>query len=135
MIKLYFDADGAILGRLGSIVCRELLKGKEVVVINAEKVIISGNRDGILSEILWWKDLGGKGLKGPRVSKVADRLMKRMIRGMLPWNRTRGREAYDRLRCYIGNGPLKQEELKHVKKIEIKKPLNFVVLGDICKSL
>ena len=135
MVKLFFDGTDAILGRLGSTVCKELLKGKEVVIINSEKTIISGDKKQILGEILWWKDLGGIGLKGPRVSKVPDRLLKRMLRGMLPWNKTRGREAYGRLRCYVGNGELTEAELKLVKKIEVKKPIKFVYLGEISKLI
>lgn len=134
-MKLYYDADGAVLGRVGSTVCKELLKGHEVVIINAEKSIISGDRLKIIADLHWWKDLGGIGLKGPKVSRYPDLLMKRMIRGMLPWNRSRGREAYDRLRCYIGNGPLKVEELKDVKKLAARKPIKYVVLKEAAKEI
>ncbi len=135
MVKLYFDAEGIPLGRIGRVACKELLKGKEVVIINAEKSIITGSRDEVIGTVSHWKGLGGKGLKGPKVSRYADRLMKRMIRGMLPWDRTKGREAYDRLRCYIGNGDLKVEELKSIKKIESGKPLKFVTLAEVAKYM
>lgn len=134
-MKLYYDATGAVLGRLGSVVCKELLKGKEVVIINAEKSIISGDRLRVIADLHWWKDLGGIGLKGPRVSRLPDLLMKRMIRGMLPWNITKGREAYDRLRCYVGNGPLTAEELKNIKKFDNKKPIKYVELGEAANKI
>jgi len=134
--KLYFDADGAILGRVGSVVAKELLKGKEVFIINAEKAIISGDRLRVIADLHWWADLGGKGLKGPSVSRNPDLLMKRMIRGMLPSrDRSKGREAYDRLRCYIGNGPLSAEELKNVKKVGVKKPIKYVTLKEVVKEI
>ncbi len=134
-MKLYYDAENAILGRVGSTVCKELLKGHEAVIINADKCIISGDRLKIIADLHWWKDLGGIGLKGPRVSRNPDLLMKRMIRGMLPWNITKGREAYARLRCYVGNGPLKAEELKNVKKLATVKPIKYVVLKDAAKEI
>ena len=112
-MKIYLDARGAVVGRIGSVACKELLKGKEVVIINAEKSIISGDRAEIRNNLHWWITLGGVGLKGPKVSRYPDRFMKRMIRGMLPSrDRSKGREAYDRLRCYIGNGDLSAEGLQ-----------------------
>jgi len=135
MIKIYLDGNGAVLGRIGSMACKELLKGKEVVIINAEKSIITGSTENVIGDISAWKKLGGKGLKGPKVPRTCDRLMKRMIRGMLPWDRTKGRDAWDRLRCFIGNGPLTAEELKQVQKIESKRPLKFVTLAEVSKYI
>ena len=135
MVTVYLNAEGAVLGRIGSVACKELLKGKEVVIINSERAIITGSRDNIIGDISAWKGLGGKGLKGPKVPRTSDRLMKRMIRGMLPWDRTRGREAYDRLKCYIGNGPLKAEELKQAQRIEVKKPLKYITVAEVSKYI
>ena len=137
-MKIYLDEKGAVVGRIGSVACKELLKGKEVVIINAEKSIISGDRAEIRNNLHWWITLGGVGLKGPKVSRYPDRFMKRMIRGMLPSrDRSKGREAYDRLRCYIGNGDLSAEELKQVKTVAnaVKKPIKYVVLGEIVKEI
>ncbi len=137
-MKIYLDAKGAILGRIGSVACKELLKGKEVVIINAEKSIISGDRLRIIADLHWWVTLGGIGLKGPKVSRYPDRLMKRMIRGMLPTRQqAKGREAYDRLRCYIGNGDLTAEELKQVKVVanSVKKPVKYVVLEEVANKI
>ena len=134
-MKVYYDANGVVLGRIGSVICKELLKGKEVAVINCEKSIITGNRQEVLATLLHWRNLGGLGLKGPRTSKIPERMFKRMIRGMLPWDRTRGREVYRKLMCYSGNGDLNENELKQVKKIETKKVLKSVTLGELCKTL
>jgi large subunit ribosomal protein L13 len=134
-MKVYYDAEGSILGRLGSIACKDLLKGKEVVIINSEKVIISGREEEIMGVLSNWREKGGIGLKGPRVLRSPDRLLKRMIRGMLPWDRPKGRAAYRRFRCYLGRGPLTEEELKLVKKVEVKRPIKFVKLGDIAHRI
>ena len=134
-MKIYLDAKGAILGRVGSTACKELLKGKEVVIINCEKSIISGSRSEIKQTLHWWRTLGGIGLKGPRVSRNPELLLKRMIRGMLPWDRSKGRDAFSRLRCYNGNGELTEEELKLAKSIGVKKPIKYVVLGEVAKEI
>jgi large subunit ribosomal protein L13 len=134
-MKVFYDADGAILGRLGSVVCKDLLKGKEVVVINCEKAIISGSKEDVLGSISWQRGLGARSMKGPSMPRTPDRLLKRMIRGMLPWDRPKGRAAFDGLRCYVGNGEFKPEELKDTKRIHVKIPVKYVKFGDMCKLL
>lgn len=134
-MKVYYDGTDAILGRIGSIVCKDLLKGREVVLINSEKIIISGDKQKTKDEILWWRNLGARSQKGPKSSKHSDKLVKRMIRGMLPWDRPKGREAYKRLRCYIGNGNLTDNELKMVKKIKFNRPIKYISIEEISKTL
>ena len=105
MEKLIVDGKGAVLGRLGSFVAKELLKGKAVVVIHVEEIIVSGKKENFVNKIMRKRRMGrGSSLKGPRYVRQADRLVKRIIRGMLPWDRMKGRDAYKRLKCYIGNG-------------------------------
>tara|TARA_Y100000310_G_scaffold207084_1_gene207545 strand:+ start:135 stop:554 length:420 start_codon:yes stop_codon:yes gene_type:complete len=136
MAKIMFDGEGAILGRLGTQVAKELLKGNEVVVVNSAKVIISGRKEIVVEKITRKQQMGrGGSMKGPKYPKSADRLLKRMIRGMLPWDRAKGKEAYKRLKCFIGSGDLKDEELKNSRKLNIKKPLKSATLGEVVKAL
>jgi large subunit ribosomal protein L13 len=136
-MKLVFDGQEAIVGRLGAVVAKELLKGNEVAIINSEKAIISGDKKVILEKIIRWRQKGGSSLRGPIVSKLPERLLKRMIRGMLPWDRSRGRQAYKRLRCYKGNGErdLDKELLKSVKKLNHSKPIKYSSIEQISKLL
>ncbi len=131
MVKVYYDATDTALGRIASVVCKDLLKGKEVVVVNCEKSIISGNKNEIVGTITHWRGLGGLGQKGPKVSRVPHMLFKRMLRGMLPWNRTKGREAYDRLRCYTGT----MDEAKDAKRISTTKPVKFIYLSEVSRLI
>ena len=134
-MKIIIDADGAIVGRLGTVVAKSLLKGDEVVVINSEKAIISGSKKIVVGKIIKWRAKGLASLKGPKISKLPDRLLKRMIRGMLPWAKPRGRAVYKKLKCYTGTGDLKDEELKKVVKLGHKKPFKYVVIKDIVRLL
>jgi large subunit ribosomal protein L13 len=136
MKKVIIDGNNAILGRLGTVVAKELLKGNEVVVINSEKVVISGKKGLVVEKIRQKQRMGrGGSMKGPKYLKVADRLLKRMIRGMLPWDRAKGREAYKRLRCYIENGNLKEEDLKDAIKLNHKKPHKTSTMKEIVSLL
>jgi large subunit ribosomal protein L13 len=135
MNKIIINGDGAILGRLGSVAAKELLKGYYVTIINSENVLISGNEKDILGKIRILRKKGGSSQKGPKFSKLADLLLKRMIRGMLPWDRPKGKMAHKRLLCYVRNGPLTQEEVKKAIDLKHDKPIKFIVLKDIVKLL
>ncbi|MGC9309509.1 MAG: 50S ribosomal protein L13 [Candidatus Nanoarchaeia archaeon] len=121
------DATDARVGRLGSYVAKLLLSGEEVVILNSEKSILSGNRVNNVEKIRRLRNKGGSSLKGPKIPRKADRLLKRMIRGMLPWDRARGRQAFKQLKCYIGG--------EGGEKIADKKPIKYQTLGDIVKEI
>jgi large subunit ribosomal protein L13 len=131
MVTIYYDATDTALGRVASVVAKDLLKGKEVAVVNCEKCIISGNKNEIIGTITHWRGLGGIGQKGPKVSRVPHMLFKRMLRGMLPWNKTKGREAYDRLKCYTGT----IAEAKDAQRIKSTKPMKFVYLSEVSRLI
>ncbi len=136
MENIIVDVENAILGRSGSFISKELLKGNSVSVINSEKVIISGKKELIVEKILKKRRMGrGGSTKGPTYIRQSDRLLKRILRGMLPWDRTKGREAYKRLRCYIGNGIFKEEELKSSIKFNHNKPIKYVTMKEVVEAL
>ncbi len=136
MKTIIIDGKGLILGRIGSYAAKELLKGNTIFIINSEDVIISGKKELIVERIKEKRRMGSGGsLKGPKIIRQSDRLLKRMIRGMLPWDRTKGREAYKRLRCYVKNGEFNEEQLKNVKKFEHKKPLKYTTIKEVSRLL
>lgn len=136
MAKLIYDGDKAIFGRLASVVAKDLLKGNSVDIINCENIIISGDKKLFVKKILTKKEMGSGGsLKGPKYIAVADRLVKRMIRGMLPRDRMKGQDAFRRLRCYVGNGDVKEDELKKVIKLNHKKPMKYSTIKEIVRLL
>ena len=97
------DGNGAILGRLASFIAKDALEGEEIVVINCEKIIITGNKKRIQEDFEEKRSKVGSGQKGPKVSRLNEKIVKRAIRGMLPNHRKgRGREALKRIKCYVG---------------------------------
>jgi large subunit ribosomal protein L13 len=95
------NADGMILGRLASILAKRLLAGEEIYIINAEKIVISGDKVTTFGEYKQSVDRGNREF-GPYYPKRPDHIVKRTIRGMLPYKRARGRDAMSRLKTYIG---------------------------------
>jgi large subunit ribosomal protein L13 len=97
------NGDGLILGRLASIVAQRGLAGEEIAIVNAEKAIISGSRARVLGNYRHKRERGASGNRwGPFVPRRPDHLMKRTIRGMLPYKRPRGVEAMKNIKCYVG---------------------------------
>ncbi len=102
--ELVIDCDSQILGRLASNVAKMLLKGERVTLINAEKAAISGHESNIIANYkqkLEFKDKANPE-HSPYWSRRPDFLVKRIVRGMLPYKKATGREAFKRLRVYIG---------------------------------
>ena len=44
------NADGLIIGRMASIIAKRLLNGEEIVIVNAEKAVLSGKRKSKVKE-------------------------------------------------------------------------------------
>ncbi|HZY94635.1 MAG TPA: 50S ribosomal protein L13 [Candidatus Bathyarchaeia archaeon] len=100
----YVDAANLILGRMASYVAKEALDGKRVVVLNAERAIISGTKARVVARAkqkLKTRTLGNLD-KGPTHPRRPDTYVRRVIRGMLPWKKTSGKEAFRRVHVYIG---------------------------------
>ncbi len=95
------NADGLIVGRLASITAKKLLEGDEVMIINAEKAILTGAKASIFRE---YQETYVRGSKehGPYFPKRPDAIIKRTVRGMLPYKTQRGKDSMARLRVYIG---------------------------------
>lgn len=95
------DATGLILGRMASIVAKRLLNGEKIIIVNAEKAVVSGDRHMIIRHYHDYLQIGHPG-KGPLHPRRPDRIVKRAIRGMLPYKWPRGKEAFRRLIVYMG---------------------------------
>lgn len=129
------DADGNVLGRLCTSVAKRILKGEEVVVVNAEKAIVTGNKEDILAQYKQKKDRG-KVIHGPFYPRRADLILKRTVRGMLPWDRPKGRDAYRLLKVYVGV----PKELEAAEKVKLMGATNlsrdrYVTLSEVSEHL
>jgi large subunit ribosomal protein L13 len=135
LMTTVIDADGNVLGRLCTSVAKRILKGEEVVVVNAEKAIVTGNKEDILAQYKQKKDRG-KVIHGPFYPRRADLILKRTVRGMLPWDRPKGRDAYRLLKVYVGV----PKELEAVEKLKLMGATNlsrdrYVTLSEVSEHL
>ena len=142
-----YNAEDKILGRLASVVAKQLISAKKageatrVIIVNAAKAIVSGKRTSVMSDYRAKYELN-HARKGPFFPRMPDQILKRTVRGMLPYQKnSSGRNALRALRVEIGtpsdlSGDLPDGcEWGDSTKIERPLPERFVRLGEISKEL
>ena len=133
-MRIIIDATGAVYGRLSSYAAKQALEGNEIIILNSEKVIITGNKEDILNKHKELRHKGGHSRKGPKYISIAYRILKRGIRGMLPNHRWgQGKQAFLRIKCYNGI----PEEFKDGKKKTFQKPRHnkYLTLKEVIEDL
>jgi large subunit ribosomal protein L13 len=127
------DVRDCILGRVASQVATEALDGNRVAVINAEDAVITGDEENIMSKYRKRRELGSD--SGPYYPKRPDGILKRTIRGMLPYKKQRGREAFENVRVYVGNPHDRDGEILDGTSLDRLSNIRFVHLGEVSEEL
>jgi large subunit ribosomal protein L13 len=130
------NAEGLIVGRLASKVAKSLLNGNKVIIVNAEKAIISGKKKSKVAEAKEFLEVGSP-KRGPFHYRRPDRILRKTVRGMLPHRQPKGKSAFKRLRVFLSI-PKEFEEnqmitIKDAKASKIKGP--YFTLGELAKEI
>jgi len=134
-MKIY-DAENQILGRLSSVVAKELLSGEKILIVNSEKAVLSGNPKSKTSHYSIRVKRGDR-FKGPFFPREPSEIVRRTIRGMIPWHKPKGRAAFSNLKVIIGV----PEEVKDQKFVKVdnanvdKLKIKYITLGEISAAL
>lgn len=96
------DANGCVLGRLANQVAKRLIAGEEIHIVNSEKAIVSGTTKAAIKNRYLQRYHLGTYRKGPFMSRMPHDLVKRTVRGMIPYQTPSGRAALKRLKAHIG---------------------------------
>lgn len=131
--QIIIDAEGAVLGRMATYAAKQALMGNKIIIVNSEKAIITGNKPALKEVYLNKRQRGGTSQKGPYFSKMPDRIVRRTVRGMLPWKNTVGKEAFERVICHIGV----PAEYASKEKMTFKKEINsrFMTVQEISEAI
>ncbi|MCL9812956.1 50S ribosomal protein L13 [Natranaeroarchaeum aerophilus] len=127
------DARDCILGRVASKVAQQALDGERIAVVNAEDAVITGSEDDVMSTFEKRAELGSD--RGPYYPKRPDMIFKRSIRGMLPYKKDRGREAFENVRVYVGNPYDEDGEILEGTSLDRLSNIKFLQLGEISENL
>lgn len=128
------DASGATLGRLSTNAAKRLLSGEEIAIVNTEKAIISGKKSSIKERYKQKREVGTY-RKGPFFPRTPERIVKRTVRGMIPYQTPHGRAAFKRLKCYVGiPKEFEGKKTESIKEAE-KQPVDFVTIEELSRYL
>lgn len=135
------NARDLILGRMASTVAKDLFRGEKVTIINAENSVISGSKDDILRKYrsrIERKSVINPARYGPFFPKRPEGIVRRAVRGMLPYKKARGRESFKNLKVYIGSPKeFKDKDIETIEKANVSKlkVSKYVRVGELSKSL
>ncbi|ORY03623.1 60S ribosomal protein L16 [Basidiobolus meristosporus CBS 931.73] len=101
------DGRGHLLGRLASIISKQILNGQKVVVVRCEELNVTGSffRNKIKYHAFLRKRCVVNPSKGPYHFRAPSRILWRTIRGMIPHKTARGTAAMERLKLFEGVPP------------------------------
>lgn len=136
--KTIINGENSVLGRLASNISKRLLKGENIAIVNAEKIILSGNKKFLLEKYFERvrKRVKGNPRKGPKYSRTPDRIVKNAIRKMMPRKSKRTITALKKLEVFISvPKELEGKEIERIKGSESKVSKGFVEVGEISKLL
>ena len=134
---MIIDATDLILGRMATKVAKLALEGEPVTIVNCSGAVVSGNKRQILNRFKQKLDMGAP-LKGPYFPKYPERIVRRVVRGMLPYKQEKGEKAFKRVMCYRDiPDKLKNEKIETIENAKYTKlpNLKFVRVMEISKFL
>ncbi|KAJ8126058.1 hypothetical protein O1611_g7581 [Lasiodiplodia mahajangana] len=109
------DGKGHLLGRLASIVAKQLLSGQKIVIVRCEELNISGEffraklkYHAYLRKATRFNPTRG----GPFHFRAPSRIFYKAVRGMIPHKTARGAAALERLKVFEGVPPPLEERRK-----------------------
>ncbi|TFG13452.1 50S ribosomal protein L13 [Candidatus Thorarchaeota archaeon] len=136
---IVYDAKNMVAGRLASKVAKAALLGRNVVVVNAEKAIITGDRDTVVQAYKEKSNIrtSYNPQRGPFHNRRPDKMLRRIIRGMLPYPKPRGKKAFKRIQVYMGIPYEYEEEEKVILEGSKYRSLTmkYITISDLCHEL
>ncbi len=130
------NAENLILGRMASIVAKRLLKGEKIIIVKAKKAVFSGKKKSKVTKAKRFLEVGHP-KKGPFHYRRPDRIVRRTVRGMLPYKQPKGKQAHKRLKVFIGiPEELKDRKMETLAEAHAKKlTCPYFTLGEFAKQI
>jgi large subunit ribosomal protein L13 len=136
---MIINGEGHILGRLASVTSKKLLEGEEIVILNADKIMLTGNKDWAYARYkqrVDRKSISNPRDLGPKYPRRPDDIFRRTVRGMLPFKKSKGKVAYKGLKAFVGipqeYAESNIETIPEAEYVHVKKGIE---LGEISKLL
>lgn len=136
------DGKGHLMGRLASIVAKELLKGQHIVVVRCEELNMAGPfyRNKLRYLTFLRKRVMTNPVRGPFHLRAPSRIFWRCVRGMLPHKTKRGMAALQRMQAFEGI-PSPYDRMKRMvvpqalRILRLRQDRKFTVLGRLSSEV
>ena len=136
------DAKGHLVGRLASVVAKQIQLGQRVVIVRCEQAIYSGKH--YRNKLNRMEDLHKHNNTnptrgGPFHQTAPSRIMHRTIRGMIPYKTSKGAAAMGRIKCFDGC-PVSCNTMKKMvvpcalKAVRLAPRAKYTTLGKVAKE-
>ena len=136
---MIINGEGHILGRLASITSKKILEGEEVIILNADKIMLTGNKDWAYAKYkqrVDRKSISNPRDLGPKYPRRPDDIFRRTVRGMLPIKKSKGKVAYKGLKAFVGiPSEYTESEIETVPEAEYTHIKKGIELGEVSKLL
>ncbi len=131
------DASEAIAGRLAAFAAKKLLAGEQVVIVNAEKAIISGPATRVTNVYYKRRQMTQKAdpEKAAKWPRRPDMFLKKLMSGMLPKKTSRRDVALRNLKTFIGVPAEYAGKAEKFKATASKLRCKYVSVLEICQAL
>ena len=131
---MIIDATNLKLGRICTQAAKAALNGEKVEIVNCEQAVITGKKQNVLAK---YRNRAEKGNThwGPYQPRMADRFVRKTVRGMLPYKTDRGSKAFKRVLCYVGNPEGKDAQTIEEADVTKSGTLQYVTIGEVCRLL
>jgi large subunit ribosomal protein L13 len=135
-LNTVIDAEGLILGRMASNIAKRLLEGEQITIVNAEKAVVSGKKGSKVAEAKKFLEVGGVG-RGPFHYRRPDRIVRKTVKGMLPIKQSKGKQAFKRLRAFMGvPEEFKNQKIETLIDAQSKKlTCPYFTVGQLAKEI
>ena len=138
MIEMNIDASGLVAGRLSSKIAKKIIEGETVIIVNAEKAVMVGRREATMEK--WKGRIDARVLSnphfGPKYERIPSRILKRMIKGMLPNRKVTAERLMKQVKIY-NNVPknLKDQTFETMPVVKCNKKHDFLELKELAQLL
>ncbi|QSL65445.1 hypothetical protein MERGE_002756 [Pneumocystis wakefieldiae] len=139
---IIIDGKGHLLGRLASVVAKQLLSGQKIVIVRCEEINISGEffRNKLKMHAFLRKRTRFNATRGPFHFRAPSRIMYRAIRGMVPHKMARGSAALEKLKVFEGIPPPYDKKKRMVvpnalRVLMLKPGRKFCTIGRLSKEI
>lgn len=136
------DGKGHLLGRLASIIAKQLLNGQKIVVVRSELLNISGE---FFRNKLKYHDYLRKATRynkthGPFHFRAPSRILYKALRGMIPHKTARGKAALERFKAFEGIPPPYDKKKRVVvpqalRVLRLKPGRKYTTVGKLSTSV